>query len=115
MAPVPPELLARYEDLLDVVPEADHKLVFGRPTCLVGGHMFFGVHPSGLFLRLPPPAAEELLAAGGAAFEPMAGRVMGGFFVLPADCPDTEQWVRRAYDHAVGMPPKTPRVKSPKS
>ena len=101
-----PELVARFEELVDVVPEADRKLVFGSPSCLVGGNMFFGVHATGLFVKLPEDAAAVLLEAGGAPFEPMPGRAMGGFFVLPAALPGPEQWVRRSYDYALTLPPK---------
>ena len=101
-----PELVARFEELVDVVPEADRKLVFGCPSCLVGGNMFFGVHATGLFVKLPEDAAAALLEAGGAPFEPMPGRAMGGFFVLPAALPGPEQWVRRSYDYALTLPAK---------
>jgi hypothetical protein len=101
------ELIARYEELLDVVPGADRKLVFGSPTCLVGGNMFFGVHPTGLFVKLPPDAAEDLLADGGSAFTPMPGRPMGGFWVLPEG--DVTDWVRRSYEYAQTLPAKQPK------
>ncbi len=71
-------LVARYDDLVEVVADSDHKLVFGCPSRLVGGHMFFGVHATGLFLRLGDDDAAELLAAGGGRFEPMPRRAMGG-------------------------------------
>ncbi len=101
------ELLARYEQLVDVVPEADRKQVFGSPTCLVGGNMFFGVHSTGLFVKLPPDAAAELLAEGGSAFSPMPGRPMGSFYVLPDG--DVSDWVRRSYEFALTLPAKQPK------
>ena len=100
-----PELIARFEDLAEVVPEADRKLVFGSPTCLVGGNMFFGVHAVGLFVKLPAEQAQELLADGGRQFEPMPGRPMGGFIVLPDD-QDNADWVRRSYAYALSLPAK---------
>jgi len=102
-------LVARYQDLVEVVADSDHKLVFGCPSRLVGGHMFFGVHATGLFLRLGDDDAAELLAAGGGRFEPMPRRAMGGFYVLPAHLPGQEGWVRRSYEHARSLPPKTRR------
>lgn len=66
-------------------------------------------------MKLPEPAAAELRAAGGTPFEPMPGRAMGGFFVLPASLPDQEQWVRRAYDYVVTLPPKPKRAAKSKS
>ena len=70
-----PELVARFEELAEVVGDADRKLVFGCPSCLVGGNMFFGVHATGLFVRLPEDAAAALLEADGVPFEPMPGAV----------------------------------------
>jgi TfoX/Sxy family transcriptional regulator of competence genes len=105
------ELVARFEGLVEVVADADRKLVFGSPTCLFGGNMFFGVHASGLFVKLPTDVAQELLAAGGVGLEPMPGRAMGGFYVLPEALPDQEQWVRRAYEYALALPPKTSKAR----
>lgn len=105
-----PELLARFDELADIVADADRKLVFGCPAYLVGGHMFFGVHATGLFVKLPADAAAALLAAGGVPFEPMPGRAMGGFFVLPAALPGPEQWVRRSYEYALTLPAKKAKV-----
>ena len=104
MVKASPELVARYEGLLDVVAGADRKLVFGSPTCLVGGNMFFGVHATGLFVRLPPDVAAELLAEGGAPFTPMPGRPMGGFYLLPDG--EVTDWVRRSYEYAATLPAK---------
>jgi TfoX N-terminal domain len=111
MVKASPELVARFEELVGVVPEADRKLVFGSPTCLVGGNMFFGVHATGLFVKLPAMDAQELLAAGGKPFEPMPGRAMGGFFTLPPTA-NHEQWVRRSYDYAASLPAKKPGAKN---
>ena len=96
--------VARYEELLDVVEGADSKLVFGSPTCLVGGNMFFGVHSTGLFVKLAPDDGAELLAEGGGAFTPMPGRPMGGFYLLPDG--DVTDWVRRSYEYARTLPAK---------
>ena len=55
-------------------------------------------------MKLPPDQAAQLVADGGAPFEPMPGRVMGGFFVLPDG--DVSDWVRRSYDYAKTLPAK---------
>ena len=108
-----PEQVVRFEALADVVPEADRKLVFGSPCCLVGGNMFFGVHALGLFVKLPPDQAQDLLAEGGAPFEPMPGRPMGGFYVLPDG--EAAHWVRRSYTYATTLPAKKPKPKKAKA
>ena len=102
------ELVERFEQLADLVGDADRKLVFGCPSYLVGGNMFFGVHRTGLFVKLPPEAGEQLLADGGKPFEPMPRRAMGGFYVLPDG--EVSDWVRRAYDYARTLPPKKKAV-----
>ena len=99
-----PALTERFEQLVDLVGDADRKLVFGCPSCLVGGNMFFGVHATGLFVKLPPDQGAQLLADGGAPFEPAPGRAMGGFFVLPDG--DVSDWVRRSYKYAKTLPAK---------
>lgn len=101
--------LARFAELAEVVPEADRKLVFGSPCCLVSGNMFFGVHAAGVFVKLPPAQAQDLLEDGGSPFEPMPGRAMGGFYVLPDG--DVTDWVRRSYEYVATLPPKKPRAK----
>jgi len=106
---VSPELLAASEELVELVPEARRKLVVGSPTCLAGGHVFFGVHATGLFVRWAVEAAAELCWLGGRPLEAMAGRPMGGFSTLPVGLPGTEQWVRRSCDYARTVPTNKPR------
>ncbi len=62
-------------------------------------------------VRLPEAALAELLALPGAApFQPMAGRTMKGYGVLPDDVvADDERlvpWVRRAIDFGLTLPAK---------
>ena len=103
-------LKARFEELVEVVPDADRKLTFGSPTCLVGGNMFFGVHAVGVFVKLPPDQGAQLLEDGGRPFEPMPGRALNGFYVLPDG--DVADWVRRSYDYARTLPPKKPKPRT---
>jgi hypothetical protein len=80
-----------------------------KEACLVAGNMFFGAHAAGVFVKLPPEQAAELLDEGGKPFEPMPGRAMGGFVVLPEG--DVADWVRRSYEYALTLPPKKPPKK----
>jgi hypothetical protein len=104
MAKASAELIARFEELTEVVPDAERKLLFGCPAVSLGGYMFFGAHETGLFVKLGPEDADELLKDGGKAFEPMPGRAMGNFYTLPDG--DVADWVRRAHDHVKTLPPK---------
>ncbi len=96
--------LERFEELADLVGDAQRKLVFGCPSFVLGGNMFFGVHATGLFVKLAPEVGAALLASGGRPFEPMPGRAMGGFYVLPSG--DVSDWVRQSYDYAKTLPVK---------
>ncbi len=101
-----PELLARFAELAATLDGPDRKLVFGCPALLHASTMFFGVHATGLLVRLDADAADELLHRGGRPFEPVPGRPMTGFFLLPPDLPDPAGWVARAYEHVRSLPPK---------
>ncbi|MCU1600041.1 MAG: hypothetical protein JWO22_750 [Frankiales bacterium] len=107
--PVSPEQQELFDELAEVVPEADRRLVFGSPACVLGGYMFFGVHRTGAFVRLSPELGKELEAEGGRPFEPREGRAMGGFWTLPDG--DGTDWVRRSFEHTKDLPPKKPARK----
>ena len=72
--------------------------------------MATGLHAGKWFVRLSEGDAAELLAAGGGPFEPMAGRPMRGYTVLPAAMADDPTiaagWVDRAIDYSASLPPK---------
>ncbi|MDQ6947885.1 MAG: TfoX/Sxy family protein [Actinomycetota bacterium] len=109
----PPELMTRFEELVALVPAATTKQMFGYPTCVLGGNMFMGLHDDYLILRLSEADraafAEEV---GGRVFEPMPGRPMKEYVVVPADVtkgPEVEQWVRASYDYAHSLAPKKPK------
>jgi TfoX/Sxy family transcriptional regulator of competence genes len=101
-----------------VVP--DHPTVairpmFGQLSAFVNGNMFMGIFGEDFFVRLPEEDRTALLRAGGRAFEPMAGRPMREYVVLPGgwrDEPDrVRDWAARALDHAEELPPKQPKKK----
>ncbi len=61
--------------------------------------MFTGIFASSWFVRLPDDERAELAAAGGTPFEPMPGRPMREYMVMPpetaADPAAAEPWVGR--------------------
>lgn len=109
----PAELVDRFAELADLVPEANRKQMFGYPTCVLGGNMFMGLHQDRMFLRLAE-ADRELFNAdhGGEPFEPMPGRPMREYVVVPTAMLAGEsivEWVRRSYEYARQLPPKKPK------
>ena len=62
----------------------DYKKMFGYPAFFVNGNMFVGVHGDKLFLRLSDADMADIMKDYKVtAFEPMPGRAMKGYVVLP--------------------------------
>ena len=98
-------------------PSVTERPMFGQRSAFVNGNMFMGIFGQDLLLRLPEQGREAVIAAGGAVFEPMAGRPMREYVVLPSawrSKPATlRKWVARSFDHAEQMPPKAQGAKKP--
>ena len=88
----------------------ERRKMFGYPAAFVKGKMAAGLHSSGLVLRLKDADREKLLEAGGKPFEPMPGRVMGGFVVAPQSMvsrqTELKRWLKRSYEYAASLPAK---------
>ena len=87
--------------------------MFGSPGAFVGGNLFASLHGKTVVVRLPNAARAELLAEPNAKlFEPMAGRPMREYVVLPAELVENQielrHWLEQAFDYANGMPEKKP-------
>ena len=116
----PPELIARFDGVATDFPEATRRLTFGYPCLYVGGNMVTGLFGDAWHVRVGADDTAALLALPGAGpFEPMPGRPMTGFTLLPASIVDDDaavhDWVGRAIAHVAMMPVKTPKPKASKS
>ena len=85
--------------------------MFGNLSAFVNGNMFFGLFGDDLFLRLSKEDRLELLKIKGASvLEPMKGRPMKDYIVVPTtwrDRPETvRSWVSKALDWSSKLPPK---------
>ncbi len=116
MPPIPrpsPASVTRYRAALASQPAAVERTMFGCPCAFVGGNMTAGLYGDDWFVRLPTDERAELLATDGARpFEPMPGRPMREYVVLPpsivADDAALATWVSRAVAFALTLPPKEP-------
>ena len=113
----PPELIERFDAIAAEFPEATRRLTFGYPCLYVGGNMVSGLYESSWHVRLGADDRRELEAIPGAGtFEPMPGRPMTGFTLLPPAIVDDDKavrgWVRRAVDYGSTLPEKVPKSKS---
>ena len=106
----PPELVERFAAVMDRYPDAERKKMFGYPAAFVGGNMATGLFADSWVVRLPDAEIAEAKAAGADGFEPMPGRPMKSFVVIPsvdvADDAAIASWVERGLAHAASMPAK---------
>jgi TfoX/Sxy family transcriptional regulator of competence genes len=93
------------------------KKMFGQPAAFVNGNLFLGVFGDRIFLRLSKEdRIEAARTPGFVPFEPMPGRPMKAYFVVPdavlRDRPRCRTWVARALDFVSGLPPRTAKSKA---
>src|SRR3954468_20151294 len=113
----PPELVARFDVVARDFPQAQRRPTFGYPCLYVGGNMISGMFGS-RWAGKPGPEERHALEAMPDAdpFEPMPGRPMTGFTLLPQSVVDDDdeihRWVQRAVDYGATLPPKVPKARS---
>lgn len=100
-------------------PGLERRKMFGYPCAFVNGNMFAGLFQEIAFARLPPGLHAELDAEFGAqVFEPMPGRPMRAYVVLPEAVLDDEsryaEVLAAAYAFTSAMPPKEKKPAKPR-
>jgi len=109
----PPELVDRFAEVMGEVPDAELRKMFGYPAAFANGYMFTGLHEDRWVIRLPDDDGAELAAMGATPFEPMPGRPMRGFLIVPpslvAQSDALIPWLERARAHVLSLPPKPGR------
>ena len=113
----PSALIERFDAVAADFPEATRRVTFGYPCLYVGGNMVTGLYGESWHVRVDKDDTDELLRLPGARpFEPMPGRPMTGFTLLPEAIVDDDaavrEWVGRAIAHVSTMPVKTPKPRS---
>ncbi len=97
-----------------LVPKDDRVTVrpmFGNISAFVNGNMFFGVFGDDLFVRLSSEDQWELLKnKGSSMLEPMKGKPMKDYVVLPKTWrvkPETlRSWISKSLEWSSKLPPK---------
>lgn len=107
----PQQLVERFETFTAGLDGVERRKMFGYPALFVGGNLATGLHEASWMVRLGPHEYAALMVLPGARpFEPMPGRPMKGYGVLPADVVGDdsalELWVTRALEFTRGLPPK---------
>lgn len=97
--------------------EAQKKSMFGSTVYFANGQMFTGVHEDHIFLRLSETDREDIKASfsDAAQFEPMKGRPMKEYMIVPPKLYEDEalfrQWVERSMGYVKSLPPKASKPK----
>jgi hypothetical protein len=106
----PPELVERFTAVMAGFPDARRKKMFGYPAAFVGGNMATGLFADTWVVRLPAEEIEPAKASGASPFEPIPGKPMKAFVVIPAadvaDDAAIRRWVERGLAFAASMPAK---------
>lgn len=107
----PPELVELFARVAPSGPNITVRKMFGYPACFVNGNMASGLHGASLIVRLAGEDRGRLLQEEGASlFEPMAGRPMKEYVVVPerflADEAALEEWIANAVAYVSTLPPK---------
>ena len=113
-APAPVEAAAAFETATSGLSGGEPRKMFGYSCFFAKGNMFAGLHEVGMILRLPEEQRREFLRLKGAKqFEPMPGRVMREYVVVPKVLLDSPErlraWVEKSLAYALSLPVKAKR------
>jgi TfoX/Sxy family transcriptional regulator of competence genes len=108
-----PEAVELFDSVVPGEP-AERRQMFGYPAAFVNGHLFMSLFHEDFILRLPEDARDKM--KGAKPFEPMPGRAMTGYVVVPASITkkkaELRKWIAQALEHAQALPPKAKKAKS---
>jgi len=107
----PETLAALFRAALPAGAGVERRQMFGYPTAFVNGNMATGLHQDQVIVRLPEAERKRLLTRPGArTFEPMPGRPMTEYVVLPpnlvAKAATLQRWIAKGVAYARSLPPK---------
>jgi TfoX/Sxy family transcriptional regulator of competence genes len=108
----PDALIQLFADALPDDSRIERRKMFGYPCAFIGGNLFAGLHQESFIVRLSEADRTRAKAQHGArTFEPMPGRSMREYVVLPdatlTDRRKLAAWLRRALDYAASLPAKS--------
>jgi len=113
--PAPPFAVKAFEAVTSGLAGAEPRKMFGYSCVFARGNMFAGLHEAGMVLRLPEGQRTEFLRLKGAEqFEPMPGRVMREYVIVPRillNEPDQlREWVEKSFAYVSSFPAKAKKV-----
>ncbi len=114
--PAPAEHIRLFGEMLQAFPLIQMRRMFGYPCAFLQSQMFTGLFQDSFILRLSPEDRAQFLQLDGARpFEPMPGRLMKEYVVLPerllAQKEVLHRWLEKAFAYAGSLPAKEPKRK----
>jgi TfoX/Sxy family transcriptional regulator of competence genes len=100
-----------FRSLLPEDPRVTIRPMFGNMSAFVSGNMFAGLFGTDIFVRLSDENRQELLEEKGASLlEPMKGKPMREYVVIPKTWKNKPEiirlWLSRSLDWTGTLPPK---------
>ena len=107
----PQSLVAYFDKIVPQDARIERRKMFGYPAAFINGNLFASLFQESCILRLRENDRDEMRVAFGARnFEPMAGRAMREYIVVPdevlADADAMSEWMTRAMDYGAALAPK---------
>jgi TfoX/Sxy family transcriptional regulator of competence genes len=114
----PESLIRRFDEVLPDDPAVQRRSMFGYPCAFINGNMFCGLYQESFIVRLPDDERARFLTRPGATvFEPMPGRPMKQYVVVPpnvlADDTAIRGSLRNSVDYVSSLPKKEKKAKKP--
>ena len=105
----PPELVARFDAAAPKGGAVVRKPMFGYPALYLNGNMFAGTYQDKVVVRLATEDRDKAVRQIKALpFEPMPGRPMREYVVLPsvvvANPASLARWIKSASEYAAALP-----------
>lgn len=116
----PPELIELIDRMVRSF-DCQRKMMFGSPVYFVHNNMFMGSHQEDVFLRLTEIDRKDFLSqnADATPFEPVKGRIMKEYVVLPdsilKDTRSLRKWLDRSFGYVSSLPEKESKSKAKKT
>jgi TfoX/Sxy family transcriptional regulator of competence genes len=106
-----PTAVSRFESLVPDHPAVGLRPMFGQPAAFLNGNLLMGVFGDAVFVRLSEEEYSNAVREVGARpFEPMPGRAMRGYAVLPEELLSrptaARRWVAKALAYVGRLPTK---------
>ncbi len=109
--PAPAQAVAAFNAVTAERTDIEPRKMFGYACVFARGHLLAGLHQAGLILRLPEAARTQFIERFGAAlFEPMPGRAMREYVVVPpalyAATDELRGWFETGLRYVSALPSK---------